>query len=184
MGRRRGFPGCHLQRERFGGHRAVVAFRQQGVVGGMFRLDFQAMIGKRIDFLHHGRDVHGLGVLDAVADPRSFARRDNSRTGIELQNPHRPGRPRRVDPGAAIGPVHHAQPPHGDQQTHRGKHFGERREQSHSLLLDSTIPPKDSSAVTCYIMPIRIVQVDAFTAHPFSGNPAAVCHPCPQAGRH
>src|SRR5437763_221051 len=25
------------------------------------------------------------------------------------------------------------------------------------------------------IMPVRIVQVDAFTSHPFAGNPAAVC---------
>jgi len=31
------------------------------------------------------------------------------------------------------------------------------------------------SALSCYIMPIRIVQVDAFTYRPFTGNPAAVC---------
>ena len=65
--RRRGFLGFHLKRKRLRGHRAVVAFRQQGVVGGVFRHDFQAMIGKGINFLNHGRDAHGFGVLHAIA---------------------------------------------------------------------------------------------------------------------
>src|SRR6266699_3727407 len=41
--------------------------------------------------------------------------------------------------------------------------------------LDSMTPPLVSNAVTCMIMAIRIVQVDAFTNQPFAGNPAAVC---------
>src|SRR5664279_1831091 len=32
-----------------------------------------------------------------------------------------------------------------------------------------------SKMLTCKIMAIRIVQVDAFTNRPFAGNPAAVC---------
>jgi len=122
--RRRGFHGFHLKRKRFHGHRAVVAFRQQCVVGSMFRRGFQAIIGQGIDFLKHGRNAHGFGVLHAIAYPRRFARRENPRAGIELENPHRPTRG--VDPGAAVGLAHGAQAPQGDQEAHRAEYLGKR----------------------------------------------------------
>src|SRR5260370_41899217 len=43
------------------------------------------------------------------------------------------------------------------------------------FYLDSIIAGLVSKMLTCKIMAIRIVQVDAFTNRPFAGNPAAVC---------
>src|SRR5450759_139967 len=163
----------HRKGKRTGGHGAIEAFGQQSVVGGVLGHYVEAAALRRPGALH-GRNAHQSGIFHRIAELSGLPRREGSDARVEAQDPYRTGtRVPGMDPHLAPRAARQAQAPKGHQQAHREEYPGEAGE--HLLVGLHYGGFSFENAVTCKIMAIRIVQVDAFTNRPFAGNPAAVC---------
>lgn len=78
------------QGEGAGGDHAIVAFGEQGVVGGVLGNDVEAAILRGGGGLHGG-DADDPGVLDGITELCGFARIDAADGGVETQNAHGTG---------------------------------------------------------------------------------------------
>src|ERR1035441_2274917 len=115
----RGGRGLNRQGQGAGIHSAVVAFRQNGVVRGVLGSNLKAAVGGGIDAAQHGRNAHGLGGFDAVAEHALFAGRDGSGASEEFHDSHRAGN-LRFGGRARAASANGIERPHGEQQ-HRGR---------------------------------------------------------------
>ena len=108
-----------------GGDHAIVAFGEQGVVGGVLGHDVEAAILRRGGGLHRG-DADDPGVLDGIAELCGFARIDAADGGVEAQNAHGSGLSAEwVNPDLAARAAQGAESPKGNQQSYRQKQLAE-----------------------------------------------------------